>query len=165
MRIAIYPGSFDPITFGHLDITRRAARLFDHVYVAVMRNIEKKPLFDVTDRLEMIRASTADIANVTCETFDGLAVEYARKRSACAMVRGLRAVSDFEAELKIATANRHLAPEIEMVYLMTTSEHSFLSSSIVKEVASMGGTVTDWVPRPVAEMLEAKFSRKGTESD
>jgi len=164
MRTAIYPGSFDPITFGHLDIIRRAAKLFDHVYVAVMINVRKQTLFTIAERLEMLKASTRDIPNVTCETFDGLAVEYARKRSAAAMVRGLRAVSDFEEELKMATANRHLDPGIEMVYLMTSSEHSFLSSSIVKEVASMGGSVADWVPEPVALHLQRKFLRKEPES-
>ncbi len=158
MRKAIYPGSFDPITFGHLDIVARAARLFDHVYVAVLNNLEKKTLFTVQERLEMMRSSvTAD--NVTCETFDGLAVEYAASRGAMAMVRGLRAVSDFEAEFKLGAANRHLNPQVEMVYLMTSNEHSFLSSSIVKEVASMGGTVDDWVPAPVAARLREKFSR------
>src|SRR5690554_1302407 len=105
MRVAIYPGSFDPITFGHLDIVERAARLFDHVYVAVMTNIHKKTLFTLEERLEMLRESVT-LPNVTCETFSGLAVEYARRRGAVAMVRGLRAVSDFESEFKMATANR-----------------------------------------------------------
>jgi len=161
MRTVIYPGSFDPITFGHLDIIRRAAKLFDHVYVAVMTNTQKSALFTLDERLQMLKASTAGLPNVTCETFAGLAVEYAKSRGATAMVRGLRAVSDFEVELKMAHANRHLDPGIEMVYLMTNSEHAFLSSTIVKEVASMGGYVGDWVPEPVAAMLKAKFSRKG----
>mgnify|MGYP001478713122 CR=1 FL=1 len=158
MLKAIYPGSFDPITCGHLDVIERAARLFDHVYVAVMINPQKKALFTVEERLEMLRASIT-LENVTCETFDGLAVEYARRRSAKAMVRGLRAISDFEAEFKMAAANHHLDPEIEMVYLMTSNEHSFLSSSIVKEVASMGGSVDGWVPPVVAQRLREKFSR------
>lgn len=156
MRKAIYPGSFDPITFGHLDIIGRAARLFDHVYVAVMRNVHKKCLFTPEERLHMLHDSI-DAPNVTCEMFDGLAVEYARRRNAVAMVRGLRAVSDFESELKMATANHHLNPEVEMVYLMTSSEHSFLSSTIVKEVASMGGAVDGWVPAPVIARLKEKF--------
>lgn len=158
-RNAIYPGSFDPITFGHLDILMRAIRLFDHVYVAVLRNSEKTPLFTVEERLDMWRESvgSAGAGQVTFESFDGLAVEYARRRQAIAMVRGLRAVSDFEAEFKLATANRHLGAEIEMVYLMTSNEHSFLSSTIVKEVASMGGNVESWVPGPVARRLKAKY--------
>jgi len=159
VRKAIYPGSFDPITFGHLDIIHRAANLFDHVYVAVLHNTQKQALFTVDERLEMMKASvTAE--NVTCEVFEGLAVEYAQRRAAIAMVRGLRAVSDFEAELKMATANRHLNADIEMIYLMTSSEHSFLSSSIVKEVASLGGNVDGWVPAPVSARLKEKFSRK-----
>lgn len=158
MRKAIYPGSFDPFTFGHLDIVERAAKLFDHVYVAVLNNFEKKTLFSAQERVEMLRTSIA-VENVTCETFGGLAVEYAARRGAIAMVRGLRAVSDFEAEFKLGAANRHLNPQIEMVYLMTSNEHSFLSSSIVKEVASMGGAVDDWVPSPVAVRLREKFSR------
>ena len=165
MRAAIYPGSFDPVTFGHLDILRRAAKIFDRVYVAVLRNGAKKALFTVEERLEMLRESVEGIPGVVCEAFDGLAVEYARKRNAVAMVRGLRAVSDFEAELKMATANRYLDPGIEMVYLMTTHEHSFLSSSIVKEVASMGGNVSGWVPEAVARRLRAKFAqREGSSS-
>lgn len=162
MRRAIYPGSFDPITCGHLDIIERAARLFDHVYVAVMRNVHKKALFTVEERLEMLKASIT-LENVTCEIFDGLAVEYARQRCAMAMVRGLRAISDFEAEFKMAAANRHLDPDIEMVYLMTSQEYSFISSSIVKEVASMGGSVEGWVPPAVALKLKEKFSHFGGE--
>lgn len=160
MAIAIYPGSFDPVTYGHLDIVRRAQALFDMVYVAVLINPGKRALFSLEERLEMLRESTAGMENVCCEAFDGLAVEYARSRNAYAMVRGLRAVSDFEAEFKLASANRHLDPNIEMVYLMTSNEFSFLSSSIVREVASMGGDVADWVPPSVVRRLQAKFGVK-----
>lgn len=159
MRAAIYPGSFDPITNGHLDILRRATRLFDRVYVAVLKNSEKRALFSAEERLEMIKEATEGMPGVVCETFDGLAVEYARSRGAIAMVRGLRAVSDFEAEFKMATANNRLDPDIEMVYLMTSTEYSFLSSSIVREVASMGGPVDDWVPPCVSRRLKARFSQ------
>lgn len=158
MRVAIYPGSFDPITNGHLDIVQRATRLFDRVYVAVLINTGKRALFSVEERLAMLKESTAGMPNVICETFDGLAVNYARSRGAIAMVRGLRAVSDFEAEFKMATANNQLDPSIEMVYLMTAKEYAFLSSSIVREVASMGGPVDAWVPPCVARRLKERFS-------
>lgn len=158
MRIAIYPGSFDPITNGHLDIIRRATRLFDRVYVAVLINTGKRALFSVEERLDMLKESTAGMPGVVCETFDGLAVAYARSRGAIAIVRGLRAVSDFEAEFKMATANNQLDPSIEMVYLMTAKEYAFLSSSIVREVASMRGPVDAWVPPCVARRLKERFS-------
>lgn len=158
MCVAIYPGSFDPITNGHLDIIRRATRLFDRVYVAVLINTGKRALFSVEERLEMLKESTAGMPGVVCETFEGLAVAYARSRGAIAMVRGLRAVSDFEAEFKMATANNQLDPSIEMVYLMTAKEYAFLSSSIVREVASMGGPVDAWVPPCVARRLKERFS-------
>lgn len=159
MRIAVYPGSFDPVTYGHLDIIRRAAGLFDRVYVAVLINPSKHALFSVEERVEMLRETTKEIPNAVCEHFYGLAVEYARRKGAVAIVRGLRAVTDFEMEFKMAAMNSHLDPGIETLFMMTSSEYSFLSSSAIKEVASMGGDVSRWVPPYVKERLYEKFDR------
>ncbi len=156
-RIAVYPGSFDPVTYGHLDIITRAAHLFDQLYVAVLHNPAKQPTFSADERVEMLRECSAHLANVHCEQFDGLVVAYARSRGAVAIVRGLRAVSDFEAEFKMAAMNRYLDPDIETVFMMTASEYSFISSSIVKEVASFGGDVRQYVPPGVARRLAARF--------
>ncbi len=160
MRIGICPGSFDPVTYGHIDIVERAARLFDHMYIAVLHNPEKTPLFDLEERTTMLRQATSFLDNVTVESFSGLSVEYAKERHAMAIVRGLRAVTDFEFEFKLASMNRQLAPDIETVFMMTSSDYSFLSSSAVKEVASMGGDVSRWVEPSVAECLYAKFREK-----
>lgn len=158
MKAAIYPGSFDPVTYGHLDIVARAADLFDKLYVAVLNNPAKSPLFSVHERIEMLSDAVSHLANVCVESFSGLVVEYARARGAIAIVRGLRAVSDFEAEFKMASMNSHLAPEIETVFMMTVSEYSFVSSSIVKEVASLGGDVRAYVPERVAVRLAERFA-------
>ncbi|HOB08434.1 MAG: pantetheine-phosphate adenylyltransferase [Limnochordia bacterium] len=157
MKICICPGSFDPVTYGHIDIIQRAAELFDHVYVAVLKNPEKQSFFTIDERLEMLHVSVKAMANVSVESFDGLVVEYARKKGALAIVRGLRAVSDFEYEFKLAAMNRNLAPDIETVFMMTSSQFSFLSSSAVKEVASFGGDVSQWVSPEVAQRLYAKY--------
>ena len=156
MRISVCPGTFDPVTYGHVDIIQRASRLFDHVYVAVMRNPEKKPLFTVTERISMLQAQLAHLPNVTVESFAGLAVEYAHEKGALAIVRGLRAVTDFEFEFKLAAMNRNLADDVETVFMMTSSEYSFISSSAIKEVASLVGT-SKWVSPPVAAQLYDKF--------
>lgn len=163
MKIAVYPGSFDPVTLGHIDIITRAAGLFDRLYVAVLSNSAKRDsFFSWPERVEMLRESTAQLSNVHCESFEGLAVEYARRRGADAIVRGLRAVSDFEYELKLAEANRHLAREIETVFLMTSHEYSFISSSIVREVAQLGGSVLGWVPECVEHRIHQRDDiRKG----
>lgn len=161
MKIAVCPGSFDPVTFGHLDIITRACDLFDRVYVAVLNNPAKKALFMPDERVEMLAHATEHLDNVICEKFEGLVVEYARHRGAIAMVRGLRAVTDFEFELKMASMNHHLDKDIETVFMMTSNEYSFLSSSAVKEVASLGGDVSAWVPGPVAEALVRKYSMAG----
>lgn len=148
--IAIYPGSFDPITLGHLDIIERGCRLFERVVVAVLRNPNKTPLFSVQQRLEQIRISTSHLTNVEIDSFDGLTVKYAQMRQAQVLLRGLRAISDFEAELQMAHTNKTLSTHIETVFLATSNEHSFLSSSVVKEIAKFGGSVDHLVPQHVA---------------
>ncbi|HKM17576.1 MAG TPA: pantetheine-phosphate adenylyltransferase, partial [Limnochordia bacterium] len=155
MKICVCPGSFDPVTYGHVDIIQRVSELFDHVYVAVLRNREKQSFFSIDERLEMLHLSVKELDNVSVESFDGLVVEYARKKGATAIVRGLRAVTDFEYEFKLATMNRNLDPEIETIFMMTSSQYSFLSSSAVKEVASFGGDVSQWVSPEVAKRLYA----------
>ncbi len=148
--IAIYPGSFDPITLGHLDIIERGCKLFERVIVAVLRNPSKSPLFTVEERVEQIRKCTVDLPNVEVDSFAGLTVEYARLSNATVLLRGLRVLSDFEKELQMAHTNETLWDEIETVFLATSNEYSFLSSSVVKEVARFGGSVDHLVPRAVA---------------
>ncbi|MDD2430622.1 MAG: pantetheine-phosphate adenylyltransferase [Firmicutes bacterium] len=159
MKIAVCPGSFDPLTNGHVDIINRAAMVFDKVIVAVLHNPNKKPLFTMEEREKMIKESLENLPNVEVESFSGLLVDYARQRGACAIVRGLRAVSDFEIELMQASVNRKLAPEVETIYMMTSNDFSFLSSSVVKEVASFNGDVTCMVPKVVAKKLAEKFGK------
>ncbi len=148
--IAIYPGSFDPITLGHLDLIERGSRLFTKVIVAVLRNPNKMPLFTVQQRLEQIRLSTQHLPSVDVDGFDGLTVKYAQMRGAQVLLRGLRAVSDFEVELQMAHTNKTLSTQIETVFLATSNEYSFLSSSVVREVARFGGSVDHLVPSHVA---------------
>jgi pantetheine-phosphate adenylyltransferase len=163
MTVALYPGSFDPVTFGHLDIVRRAATVFDRVVVAVLRNPRKAPLLDANSRVESIREAIdedcADIADrVDVIAFDGLTVDVARERDAAFIVRGLRAVSDFESELQMAHTNRKMAPGVDTVFFMTALEHSYLSSTLVKEIATFGGDVSAMVPRAVARRLAEALS-------
>lgn len=148
--IAIYPGSFDPITLGHLDIIERGSRLFEQVIVAVLCNPSKQPLFSVEKRLEQIQISTAHLPNIQVDSFSGLTVEYAKLRQATVLLRGLRVLSDFEKELQMAHTNQTLWSGIETVFLATTKEYSFLSSSIVKEIAKFGGPIDHLVPQNVA---------------
>ncbi|MBE5103911.1 pantetheine-phosphate adenylyltransferase [Bacillus fungorum] len=155
--IAISSGSFDPITLGHLDIIKRGAKVFDEVYVVVLNNSSKKPFFSVEERLELIREATKDIPNVKVDSHSGLLVEYAKMRNANAILRGLRAVSDFEYEMQITSMNRKLDENIETFFIMTNNQYSFLSSSIVKEVARYGGSVVDLVPPVVERALKEKF--------
>jgi pantetheine-phosphate adenylyltransferase len=152
---ALYPGTFDPLHLGHLDIIERCARLFPALEVTVLRNPAKAPLFPVEERVRLIEASVAHLDNVSVSAFDGLTVEHARRIGARAIVRGLRAVLDFDYELQMALMNRQLAPDIETVMLLTASPFSHLSSSLVKEVASFGADVRGLVPAPVAEAFEA----------
>lgn len=155
--IAVCPGSFDPITYGHLDIIRRGAKVFDQIYVVVLNNSSKQPLFSVEERIELIKEVTKDIPNVKVDSFQGLLVDYAKNVNAHAIIRGLRAVSDFEYEMQITSMNRVLNDEIETFFIMTNNQYSFLSSSIVKEVAKYNGKVTELVPPCVERALKAKF--------
>lgn len=152
--IAVYPGSFDPITLGHLDIMERGCKLFEQVIVAVLRNSHKVPRFTVQRRIEQIRDCTQHLPNLEIDSFDGLTVTYAKIRNAQVLLRGLRAVSDFEHELQMAHTNKSLSPQIETVFFATSNEHSFLSSSLVKEIAKFGGSVAHLVPQNVARDLE-----------
>ena len=156
---ALYPGSFDPLTLGHLDVIERAAQLFERVVVGVLRNPSKNPCFSVEQRLAQIGAATAHLPNVQAEAFDGLTVECAQSSGADVILRGLRAMSDFEYELQIAHTNKSLAPRLETLFMATATAHSFLSSSVVKEVARFGGDVGHMVPTGVAEDLARLFNR------
>ena len=157
MTIAIYPGSFDPISNGHLDIATRAARLFEKVVIGVYDKPDKHIVFTTEERVELVRQAIADLPNVEVEPFSGLAVDFAKKVGAQVMVRGLRMSADFEREFDMAMMNKKLYPEIEVVCLMADLKYHFLSSSLLKEVASLGGDIKELVPKPVAEALRAKF--------
>ena len=156
---ALYPGSFDPLTLGHLDLIERSARLFDSVVVAVLQNPSKQPAFGLEQRLAQIRSATAHLSGVEVGSFDGLTVDFAARCQAQVILRGLRALSDFEFELQIAHTNHSLAPQVETLFLATAVHHSFLSSSVVKEVARFGGDVRHMVPPGVAEDLSRLFNR------
>jgi pantetheine-phosphate adenylyltransferase len=156
-RIAIYPGTFDPITNGHVFILERALKLFDRVVVAIAENVRKTPLFTVAERRAMITAAVAHNRGIEVDTFEGLLVNYAKSRGACTLIRGLRALADFEYEFQLAHMNRALAPEVETIFLMTSEESFYVSSSLVKEVALMGGDVSRMVPPSVASALAEKF--------
>lgn len=155
--LAICPGSFDPLTNGHLDIIRRGAKIFDHVIVAVFNNQSKAPLFTVEERLHLIAEATKDIPNVTVDSSEGLLIDYAKEKKAQVILRGLRAVSDFEYEMQITSMNRKLDENIETFFMMTNNQYSFLSSSIVKEVAKYKATVGDLVPLVVERALVQKY--------
>ena len=163
MRRAIYPGSFDPITTGHIDVALRAASLFDEVILAVYRGSDKPTaLFAHDERMELARQALVDFPNIVVDSFTGLTVDYAREKHAEIIVRGLRAVSDFEYEFKLAHMNDQLAPDIEVVCLMTSSRHSFISSSLIREVATLGGNVDGLVPDHVRDALREKIAARTT---
>jgi pantetheine-phosphate adenylyltransferase len=157
LKTAVYPGSFDPITNGHLDIVRRAAQIFDRVVVAVAINAEKTALFSVEERRRFIAEAVRGLPNVTVDEFGGLLIKYARRKRATALVRGLRAVSDFEFEFQLALMNRRLDPGIETIFLMTKDEYTFISSRLVKEIGELGGDVSAFVPRGVERAMRRKF--------
>lgn len=157
--LAIYPGSFDPITLGHLDVIERGCRLFEQVIVAVLRNPNKSPLFTVAERIDQIRRATSHLSNVEVDSFDGLTVTYAAKRRASVLLRGLRVLSDFEMELQMAHTNKTLSGEIETVFLATSNEYSFLSSSLVKEIAKFGGPIDHLVPPPVVPEIYRCYAK------
>jgi pantetheine-phosphate adenylyltransferase len=155
--IAIYPGSFDPFTNGHLDLIERSTHLFDKLIVAILRNEEKKPLFTLDERQQMLREVLRGFPNVEVDSFDGLLVDFAARKHAAVILRGIRAISDYEYELQMALMNRRLRPEIETVFLMAGEAYSFISSRLVKEVAALGGNVSGLVPPVVEERLRRKF--------
>lgn len=154
---AMYPGTFDPITNGHHELVRRAARIFDHIVVAVAASPHKKTLFSLEDRTRMAKAVLADIANVTVDSYDGLTVDFARTRDLRAVVRGLRAVSDFEYEFQLSSMNRSLQPDVETVFLCPEAEYTFISSTLVREVAALGGDVSRFVHPAVQATLKERF--------
>jgi len=155
--IAVYPGSFDPLTCGHLDIIERATKLFDEVVVAISKNVSKHPLFTTQERLEMLREVLTPFKNIRLDSFDGLTVNYALARKIQVIIRGLRAISDFESEFSMALINKKLAPSIDTVFLMTRAKYSYISSSGVKEIASCGGCITNFVPFQVEQKIINKF--------
>jgi pantetheine-phosphate adenylyltransferase len=156
---ALYPGTFDPPTNGHVDLIQRGAKLFDHLTVAILNNPEKNPLFTVEERVEMLKEVTGTLANVSIATFDGLMVEFARREGASAVLRGIRAISDYEYEFQMALMNRRLAPEIETVFLQPAGRYSFVSSRMLKEVFSFGGDVTGLVPPNVLKRLRGRINK------
>lgn len=159
--VAIYPGSFDPLTNGHVDIIQRGSRFFDRIIVAILINVEKAPLFTVPERVDIAREVFRDWTNVEVDTFDGLLVEYAQSKQASVIVRGLRAVSDFEYEMQMALMNRHLSPDVETIFMMPAEPYTYVSSRLVKEVVALGGSVHGLVPATVERRLrEKKLTRE-----
>ena len=165
MTTVIYPGSFDPITNGHLDVALRAARIFDRVIIGVYETPEKKLMFNLNERVEMARQAVAGVPNIEVRSFSGLTVDFARSVGAAAMVRGLRVSADFEFEFDMAMMTKKLAPDLELICFMASPQYQFLSSSLLKEVARLGGRVDDWVPPSVAQAVKKKAGEGKTQSD
>lgn len=161
MKTAIYPGSFDPVTYGHLDIIERSSKLFDRLVVGVLVNVQKVPMFSLEERVEMIKKETAHLPNVEVQGFSGLTVDFARENGAGFMVRGLRAVTDFEYELQLSHTNRELAPDVDTVFLTTGLKYGYISSSVTKEIALFGGDITKFVPPAVEERIKEKLADGG----
>ena len=159
MHVALYPGRFDPVTNGHVDLAERSLRMFDRIIVAVAANPKKQPLFELSERIVMFKKATKGYRNLVIEGFDGLLVDYVKEKKAVAIIRGLRAVSDFEHEMQMALMNRRLDEDIETVFLMPNEEYSFITSTIVKEAASYGGDVSSLVPKGVVAKLRKRFGR------
>ena len=160
MRVGIYPGSFDPVTLGHLDIIKRSAKMVDKLIIGVLNNSKKTPVFTALERKQMIEKVTEDIPNVEVEVFEGLLVDFVKIRQADIIFRGLRAVSDFEYELQMAQLNRNLSPEVDTVFLATSVEYAYLSSSSVREIASYKGNISSMVPGELLEQIEEKFKKR-----
>ena len=159
MRIAVYPGTFDPITNGHLDLVKRASQIFDKIIIAVSNNPHKTPLFSIQERRDLIAQIVESMENIEVDLFDGLLVDYASGKGACALIRGLRAVSDFEYEFQMALMNRKLKPDLETVYLMPSEEYTYINSTIAKEIARLGGDVSCFLPKQVVAALNIKYSK------
>ena len=157
MKKAIYPGTFDPVTFGHIDLIKRALEIFDHLVVAVASSSLKKPLFSKKERIEMLKKATKDLKQVVIDDFNGLVTDYAKKKGINVILRGIRAFSDFEYEFQMALTNRKLMPDIETMFLMPSQEYSYFSSKLIKEAASLGGDITSFVPDFVAEELKKRL--------
>lgn len=160
MRTAIYPGSFDPITNGHLDIIKRGAEIFDKIIVAVLINVDKKGLFNIEERVELIKKATYDIKNIEIISFQGLLIDLLKEKNSNVILRGLRAVSDFEYEMQMALMNNKLNSDVETVFMMTSAENSFLSSSAIKQVAKFGGNINGLVPNNIIKDIEKKINRE-----
>ena len=156
--VAIYPGSFDPLTNGHLDLIVRGSRLVDRLIVAILRNTQKQALFSIPDRMDMVREAAGDLANIEIDSFEGLLIDYAAQRNANAILRGIRAISDYESELQMALLNRRMRPETETIILMAREEYSFISSRMIKEIVTLGGDVSSFVPANVASRIRAKVN-------
>lgn len=155
---AIYPGTFDPLTNGHLDLIARGSKIFDHLVVAILMNSQKQPLFPLEERVEMIQDATREFGNISVSTFDGLLVEFAHQQQAQALLRGIRAISDYEYELQMALMNRRLAPQLETVFMMPAEKYSYVSSRLIREVFRLGGSVEGLVPPSVVERMQARLS-------